>query len=139
MNNILIVEDELDIAEVLRLILEDQGYIVSCAANGLKGLQQVAENRPDLILLDHMMPKMTGAEMAQVLRSADPTRRIVIVFSSALDEATVRRHFDDYDAFLQKPYTIDKALNLIGSLLDRKASREEARPSRQPSVPAMQH
>ncbi|MDB5987959.1 MAG: response regulator [Nevskia sp.] len=117
MKAILIVDDEIATAEALALILEDEGYRVARASNGLQGLQRAVEIKPDLVILDFMMPLMSGAEMAAKLRAAEATRDIKIVMNSALGEQAVREHFTDYDAFLRKPYTIDKVLGAIHSLL----------------------
>lgn len=114
---ILIVDDEMANAEVLATILEDEGYRVFCAANGLHGLERVAEVRPDLVILDFMMPLMDGGEMGKALRATPATHSIKIVMNSSLSEHVVREHFPEYDAFLRKPYNVDKALLLIRSLL----------------------
>ena len=117
MKTILVVDDELANAEVLSLILEDEGYRVFCAANGRQGLQRIAEVRPDLVVLDFMMPIMNGAEMGEALRADPQMRHIKILMNSSLTEDAVRGRFDQYDSFLRKPYNIDAALKVIASLL----------------------
>ena len=114
---ILVVDDELANAEVLALLLKDEGYQVFCAANGRDGLERVAEVHPDLVLLDYMMPIMNGELMGKALRADLKTRHIRIVLNSALAEWAVRERFVDYDAFLRKPYDIEKALELFAKLL----------------------
>jgi CheY-like chemotaxis protein len=114
---ILVVDDELANAEVLSLILEEEGYRVFCASNGRHGLERVAELRPDLVVLDFMMPVMDGAEMGRALRAAPATRHIKILMNSSLSEDAVRQHFTGYDHFLRKPYNIDLALEVISRLL----------------------
>ncbi len=120
MKTILIVDDELAIAEVLSLILQDEGYAVCCAANGRKGLERLAEGNIDLVILDYMMPIMGGAAMGLALRSNPDTRSIPIIFNSSLDEAVVSEQFPDYDAYLRKPYNVDRALEIIRVLLARR-------------------
>jgi CheY-like chemotaxis protein len=115
---ILVVDDEFANAEILALILEDEGYEVSCAANGREGLKRVQEFRPDLVVLDFMMPVLSGGEMGKALRSAPDTQGIKILMNSALPESSVRLHFSDYDAYLRKPYQIKSALETIGRLLN---------------------
>lgn len=117
MKTILVVDDELANAEVLSLILEDEGYRVFCAANGRDGLERVAEVLPDLVVLDYMMPIMNGAEMGKALRASPATRGIRIVMNSSLTEDVVREQFSNYDRFLRKPYNIDVALEAISQLL----------------------
>jgi len=75
LKTILVVDDELANAEVLSLILEEEGYRVFCASNGRQGLERVAELRPQLVVLDFMMPVMDGAAMGRALREGDSTRR----------------------------------------------------------------
>ncbi|HWP18357.1 MAG TPA: response regulator [Burkholderiaceae bacterium] len=117
MKTILVVDDELANAEVLSLILEDEGYRVFCASNGQQGLERLAQVRPDLVILDYMMPIMNGAEMARAMRADPATSGIPILMNSSLSEEVVRRHFDGYDGFLRKPYNIELALRLIAQLV----------------------
>ncbi len=118
MKTILVVDDELASAEVLSLILEEEGYRVFTAANGRHGLERCAEVRPDLMILDYMMPLMNGAEAGRALRAARETSKLPIVMQSALPEASVREHFDGYDRFLRKPYNVEMALGMIRELLE---------------------
>ncbi len=69
-----IVDDELGNAEARGLLLEDEGFKVFCAYNGQEGLAQVAEVKPDLVILDYMMPLMNGSEVAQKLRETEAVR-----------------------------------------------------------------
>lgn len=117
MKTILVVDDELANAEVLSLILEDEGYRVFSAANGRQGLDRVAEVHPQLVILDYMMPLMDGAEMGKALRASEQWRHIRIVMNSSMTEAAVRDHFDGYDRFLRKPYNVEAALQIIRELL----------------------
>jgi CheY-like chemotaxis protein len=114
---ILVVDDELDNAEVLALILEEEGFRSLVAVNGAQGLERVHEFRPDLVLIDFMMPVMNGALMAQTLRADETTRHVKIVMNSVLPEAAVRERFAEYDGFLRKPYGIEALLRLIADLL----------------------
>jgi CheY-like chemotaxis protein len=114
---ILVVDDELANAEVLALILEDEGYEAHCAVNGRQGLERVAEVQPHLVVLDYMMPIMNGAAMGLALRESPAMRHIKILMNSSLPEASVRQQFSGYDAFLRKPYDADVALATISRLL----------------------
>ena len=117
MKTILVVDDELSNAEVLGLILEEEGYRVFTAVNGRHGLERLHELRPDLVVLDFMMPVMDGAEMGRRMRADEATRGIRILMNSSLPEEAVRKQFTGYDAFLRKPYGIDEALRVIARLL----------------------
>lgn len=121
---VLVVDDELAGAEVLALILTDEGYNVFCASNGAHGLERVAEVKPDLIIADFMMPVMNGGEMAKALRASEATRGIKIIMNSGLSEQAVRKHFADYDAYLRKPYNITQALKIIRGLLEGSGAAE---------------
>jgi len=114
---ILVVDDEFGNAEVLGLILEEEGYRVFCAANGRDGLERAKDVLPDLIVVDFMMPIMNGAEMGRLVRESPRLSQAKILLHSGLSEAVVREQFDGYDAFLRKPYNVDMALRLIGELL----------------------
>jgi len=115
---IVVVDDEPAAAEVLSLILRDEGYRIFCVGDGQQGLARLRDVRPQLAVLDFLMPSLSGAAIGMALRESADTRHIKILMSSSLPEATVQRHFSKYDAFLRKPYNIDAALKLIASLLD---------------------
>jgi CheY-like chemotaxis protein len=115
---ILVVDDELANAEVLSLILEEEGYRVFCAGNGRSGLQRAREVQPDLVILDHLMPTMDGAEMAREMRNVPALARVPILMNSSLPEAALRGRYDRYDGFLRKPYSVDTMLAMIRELLD---------------------
>ena len=115
MKTILVVDDELASAEVLSLILEEEGYRTFWAANGEQGLARAREVRPQLVVLDFMMPFMNGADVGRCCCLA--TRDVKIVMNSSLPEDAVRQHFEKYDAFLRKPYNVDVALKMIADLL----------------------
>ncbi len=114
---ILVVDDELASAEVLSLILEEEGYRTFCAANGQQALARVRDLRPNLVVLDFMMPVINGAEVVSELRNSDETRAVKIMMNSSLPEESVRQHTTAYDAFLRKPYNVDVALEMIKDLL----------------------
>jgi CheY-like chemotaxis protein len=118
---ILVVDDEYGIAEVLEAALADAGHEVMTAANGRQGLERLRERRPDLVLLDMMMPIMDGAAMLKAMRE-DPARRdIPAVIMSSLPENAVARTVDKtaYAAFLRKPFKLKAVIGLVTAVLDR--------------------
>jgi CheY-like chemotaxis protein len=117
MRTVLVVDDEYGIVEVLVLALEDQGYRVLSAADGKEGLERLAESRPDLVMLDFMMPRMDGPAMAQAMRADPALRDIPIVMMSAVGEAPIRDRFTGYAKFLRKPFRIQAALDLVATLI----------------------
>ena len=117
MKTILVVDDESASAEVLSLVLEDEGYHTVCAANGQQGLARVRDEHPHLVVVDFMMPVMNGGDMAKAMRESEDTASIRILMNSSLPEEAVRQHVTNYDAFLRKPYEVDVALGVIRRLL----------------------
>ena len=101
MLRVLLVEDEALISLVISIALEDAGYHVTVAMDGLEGLRIAQQDQPELIITDFMMPRMTGVELIRALREAGFTRPIILATSvpeGNLPEQT------EYDAYIQKPY-----------------------------------
>jgi len=109
---VLVVEDERAIADLLGIILADEGYRVVVARNGREGLARVAERRPDVILSDIMMPVLNGLMMGRTLHDDPAYRTIPLVFMSAvpLPPSALASH---YVAFLAKPFSLDDVLDTI--------------------------
>jgi CheY-like chemotaxis protein len=121
MTTILVVDDEPLIAMVLEAELGDAGYGVVTAANGRQGLERLSETpRPDLVLLDMMMPVMTGPEMLAVMAADPDLRRLPVIVLSSLPEATIRERAKGVAAILRKPYTADEVLGAIARVLAAK-------------------
>jgi CheY-like chemotaxis protein len=111
MQTILIVDDEFGLAETVGDVLETMGYAVMTAVNGKLALASLRETRPDAILLDVMMPVMSGPEMLAALRTSEDYRNIpVIMMSAAAPEATLRELRPAITAFLQKPFTFEQLM-----------------------------
>lgn len=108
---VLVVDDDIDLVEIIRVTLEKEGYEVLDAQSGERGLALARENAPDLILLDVMMGQVDeGFQVAYALRQADGTREIPIVMLTAVGDRTGFRFdpgkdqdFLPVDAFLEKP------------------------------------
>ena len=118
MKTILVIDDELGSAEVLGLILEEEGFRAFCAVNGQLALAQARDVVPDLVIVDYMMPLMNGAEFARELRADPAFERTRIILNSGLPESVIRDQFDGYDAFLRKPFKVEVLLALIRQLLE---------------------
>nr|WP_255603127.1 ammonium transporter [Oscillochloris sp. ZM17-4] len=127
-SNILVVEDDPGTREMLRRMLEREGWQVAEADNGEVALGRVAERRPDLILLDLMMPKMDGFEVISALRSTALWRSIPIVVLTAMDlSATDRMRLNGYvEKVLQKgSYSHEDLLGDVRSLVLSYIARGE--------------
>lgn len=116
MKTVLVVDDELANANVVVASLEDEGYRVLTAPNGLEGLQRVKDCKPDLVISDFMMPFMDGATMAQHIRDDPMRQQVRIIIVSAMEEAVIRKRFDQYDGYMRKPFSIALLLQLVESL-----------------------
>lgn len=122
---VLLVDDDTANLEVLGDVLRSEGYIVACARNGAEALACLSSARPDVVMLDYVMPTMDGATMARHLRESEATRGIAIVMTSGLPEDMVRPRCAFYDAFLQKPYDVSQALATLEAL-GRRARQDSA-------------
>lgn len=122
---VLLVEDEPAQREVLAYNLEAEGFVVQRATNGEEALMLVAENPPDLILLDWMMPHVSGLEVCRRLKMRSETRSIPIIMLSARSEEVdkVRGLETGADDYVIKPYSI---IELMARL---RAQLRRARPS----------
>ncbi|MFL5279820.1 MAG: response regulator [Rhodopila sp.] len=117
MTTILVVDDEPLIAMALEAALEDVGYEVMTAANGRQGLERLVEARADLVLLDMMMPVMSGPAMLAAMAAHPELAGIPIIILSSLPEATIRDHIDGVAAIIRKPCTADQVLDEIAKAL----------------------
>jgi len=92
---ILIADDEPDILEIIEYNLKNEGYEVYTASNGDEALTKAKHLKPDLIILDIMMPRKTGIEVCEILRSQPAFKNTLIIFLTALsDEGSQVKGFD---------------------------------------------
>lgn len=85
-NKILIVDDEPYITRVLKLVLQKEGYQVTCVNNGQQALDHYRNDRPDMVITDVKMPRMTGRELVEAIRSTDADSEIpIVVMTSTLE------------------------------------------------------
>ncbi len=125
---ILVVDDDPDIVETTKTILEASGYKVETAANGTEGLEKVKSKRPDLVVLDIMMDKETeGFHVAYDMKSADATKEVpIIVLTNVAKKsgfAFSPEEDEDYlpvDAFMEKPIEPKTLLAKVKELLAKK-------------------
>lgn len=115
---ILIIEDETSIQNIIRAFLEDAGYTVVLAADGLEGIEQFRANRPDLVLLDLMLPKIDGFAVCEILRKES---QVPIIMLTALDDdASQMKGFDALaDDYITKPFSMPLVVKHIEAVLRR--------------------
>ncbi len=120
-NKILLIDDENDILEFLSYNLKKEGYIISTASNGKEGLKIVNKFRPDLIIVDIMMPILDGIEFCSLLRADSKNENIIIVFLTARNEDYTQIVALDSgaDDFIAKPIKPRLLLSKIKSLFNR--------------------
>jgi two-component system phosphate regulon response regulator PhoB len=121
---ILVVEDEAPLLTLLRYNLEKQGFKVEEATDGQEALLRVAEARPDLVLLDWMLPALSGIEVCRQLRRRPNTRDLPIIMVTARteDQDAVRALDTGADDYIAKPFVMDALLARIRALLRRSGS-----------------
>lgn len=117
--DVLIVDDERANRELLQIMLEPEGYELSVAANGEEALASVAKHPPDLVVLDIMMPGMSGYVVTSRLKANPATRHIPVLVLSSLDDQSSRAHGagTGADGFLPKPVSRRDLCELVQTLL----------------------
>jgi two-component system phosphate regulon response regulator PhoB len=128
--SILVVEDEEDIQQLVSYNLVRAGFDVDCADSGEEALQRVREKKPDLLLLDLMLPGMNGSEVCRVLRLDAQTRELPIIMLTAKGEdddvmAGLDLGADDY---ITKPFSPGVLVSRIKAALRRKVKETAAEP-----------
>ncbi len=118
---ILIVEDETDVAELLRYNLKAEGYRVLDAATGDEAVERIRETIPDLILLDWMLPGLSGIELCRRWRAREETARVPIIMITARgeEEERVRGLATGADDYVVKPFSVPELQARIAALLRR--------------------
>ena len=122
---ILVVDDEEDILHFLELVLREKGYDVATASSGHEALTRAQLDRPDLILLDIMMPQMDGWEVLKLLRVEADTARIPVAMLSARTEAKDRVQGLQEGAvdYICKPFSLQELLAKIDAIFHEAGSR----------------
>lgn len=108
MNSILIIEDDKAIVDVLKMILEQDGYRIDFAFNGMAGMERFRESEPDIVLLDIRMPKMDGIEVLQEIKKINKDSIVVVISGHGNIETAVQTtKLGAYD-FIEKPFDVDR-------------------------------
>ena len=125
---VLVVEDDPDIADLLVAFLCDAGYTAEAASDGLEALYALERDRPDLIVLDLHLPKVTGFRLLHLLKHDPATAGVPVLVLTALSfpEAQEAAH-TGADDFLTKPFALADLLAHVQQLLARPPARVQAR------------
>jgi len=126
---ILLVDDDPDILDALTMILEAKGYQVVTAQDGIKGLANLKAEKPDLLILDLLMPKMDGFAVCKELQDPRWSKfkdMPILILTSVREEASRRRYELetglelDVDDYVEKPVSPDVLLERVGKLIKKK-------------------
>ena len=117
-SRILIVDDEMDLVELVKFRLAGLGCEFLVASDGVQALSQARQLKPDLILLDILLPDLDGLSVCEILRRQPATRKIPVIFMSALSGDVTRRTVAvQAEDFFTKPLDMDRLAKRIGELL----------------------
>ncbi len=119
---ILVIDDEIDLQQLVKIALKSKGYKIETANNGLEGLAKLKTLSPDLIILDLNMPKMGGLEFYQKICDKNNQPKYPVFILSA--RANMTQLFKDFniDGFMTKPFEIDELLEEIDTIIRKKAN-----------------
>lgn len=123
MTKIMVVDDEPDLLEVVKLILESDGYQVVTAGSGQEALDNIEKEKPDLVLLDIIMPKMDGWEVFSRIKSNPKTTSIPVIMLTAKDQRIdklIGLHVVRVDDYITKPFGRSELLDRIKRVLQEK-------------------
>lgn len=140
MAKILVVDDDEPIRLVLRLYLSKDGHTIETAADGMDALEKVPQFRPELILLDVNMPKMSGFEVVKRLKEDPATRNIPIFIMTALSqEVNIKRGYKlGVDEYITKPSNIEHLKLRINRFFEKK-KHSAGTPKSVPKEPGVEH
>ncbi len=119
---VLVVDDE----EPVRYVLEDtlaEQYEVATADSGAAALAQLAEFRPDVVLLDFNMPGLTGLDVLREIKAREPAIAVVMVSGTADPQVVMTARQLGVFAFLPKPFLVSRVVELVGAALAHRASK----------------
>lgn len=119
MKKILIVDDEADIIEILKFVLETNGYECITASDGEMGLNLAREISPDLIILDVMMPKINGYKVSRFLKFDEKYKNIPILMLTARSQEEDKAIGEETgaDEYITKPFDVDVVVQKVKSYL----------------------
>lgn len=119
---LLVIDDEVDIGETVKIRLEANGYSVNLAYDGLDGIAKAVKTRPDLILLDILMPQVDGFEVCRRLRKIPETQNIPIIMLTAIKSPESLQKAKEAGAqdYLAKPFESGELVEIVRFYLEKK-------------------
>ncbi|MGH2956532.1 MAG: response regulator [Solirubrobacterales bacterium] len=133
---VLVADDEQDILELIRMVLEEEGYEVIAVSDGVEALRTANQRRPDLCVLDVMMPGVDGYDVTRVLKRDEELRRIPVVLLTARTEPenVARGREAGADEYLSKPFLPEELQQAVRSVLSESASANGRSEEHEPGV-----
>jgi len=124
MARILIVDDEKPIATLLAQTFEQEGHMVASSHDGIDCMNKMATFRPDVVIMDIMMPKLDGVDTTKLIRRNQSYADTIIVALSAKSDEKTRKNMKDAgaDLFMRKPFAIAKLVARISHMLESRSS-----------------
>lgn len=126
MSKITLVDDDVDFCEATQILLESQGYEVTLAYDGKGGLEKIREAKPDLVILDVMMPEMNGYDVCVVLKADPELKQIPVILLTGVDKAFFQTAYSKYmgmmteaDDYIAKPVDAEKLSERVASFLSK--------------------
>jgi two-component system, NtrC family, response regulator PilR len=123
--NILIIEDEKSMREVLRILLEEEGYELTAAADGREGIECIRNNIFDLVITDIKMPGADGFEVLRTIKEVAPDTVVIMVTAFGTTESAIEAMKSGAYDYINKPFKIDEIRLIVRKALEKKKLREE--------------
>jgi len=123
--HILCIEDEPEMIDLIRLILGRRGYEVEGASGGKEGLKKVQQNKPDMVLLDLMMPDMDGWEVYQQMKADEKTKSIPVIVITAKAQSidkVLGLHVAKVEDYIAKPFSPQELLDSVEKVFKKRES-----------------
>jgi DNA-binding response OmpR family regulator len=128
MYRILLVNDEEDLVDICRLLLEEAGYQVDTLTDGRRALDVARSNRPDLIVLDWIIKDSTGEDVLRQLRGDSEMAAVPVLMVSAVHNGEMTARTYGANAFLRKPFSAEALVGAIQALLSTPAHQHSSAP-----------
>ncbi len=123
---VLLVEDESTLAMIIKNTLDAQGFDIVTASDGEDGLRHFAENKPQVVVADVMMPRMGGFEMVRRIREHDSTTPVLFLTARSSVEDVVKGFREGGDDYLRKPFGMQELIVRLQALIRRSAPMEKS-------------
>jgi len=129
LRKVVCVEDEPEMIDLIRLILSRKGFEVIGAEGGVKGLATIRKEKPDLVLLDLMMPEMDGWQVYQQLKAEPATAQIPVIVVTAKAQnidKVLGLHIAKVDDYIPKPFSLQELVDRVEAVLKRHEQARKA-------------